>query len=77
MKKPIEMSEAAPYPWRISESKGGKLYIYACGEQSPIEILRMRRRPTRRELATLQLICDAVNSFLARNPQFVRKGGAS
>lgn len=76
MKKPIEFAEAAPHPWHIAESKGGKLSIYAHGEHSPIEILKMRKRPTRRELATLQLICDAVNSFLARNPQFVRKGGA-
>jgi len=75
-KKPILMSEAPPHPWRVEFSKGGKLYIYAEGENAPVEILRMKKRPTRRELATLQLICDAVNDFRTRNPQFVKKGGA-
>jgi hypothetical protein len=70
MKKDIEMKEAAPHPWRICESRGGKLYIYANGEDHPLSILKMRKRPTRRELATLQLICDAVNDFRERNPQF-------
>jgi hypothetical protein len=69
VKKPIQLKEAAPHLWQILESKGGKFYIYARGEPRPIEILRMRKRPTRRELATLQLICDAVNDFRHRNPQ--------
>ena len=76
MKKPIEMSEAPPHPWRIARARNDKLYIYGAGEDHPIEILRMKKRPTRRELATLQLICDAVNDFRHRNPQFVKKAGA-
>lgn len=71
MKSPILMSEAGPHPWRVAMSKGGKLFIYAAGEDSPIPIIKMKKRPTRRELATLQLICDAVNYFRHRNPQFI------
>jgi hypothetical protein len=70
MRKPIQMREAGPHPWRIAESKGGKLFIYAAGESQPIPILKMKKHPTRRELATLQLICDAVNYFRERNPQY-------
>jgi hypothetical protein len=69
-KKPIEMREAGPHPWRVQKSNGGKLYIYAANEQQPIEVIRPRLRLTRRELAQLQLICDAVNYFRERNPQF-------
>lgn len=68
--RPIEMREAGPHPWRVSKSQGGKLYIYADGEDQPISIIRTRLHMTRRELATLQLICDAVNDFRHRNPQF-------
>jgi hypothetical protein len=71
MKKVIQMSEAGPHPWRICKSEGGKLYIYAGKETQPISIIRTRLHLTRRELATLQLICDAVNDFRIRNPQFV------
>jgi hypothetical protein len=74
-KIPIQMSEAGPHPWRIAESKGGHLYIYAEGEHNPIELVRTRKRMTRRELAQLQLICDAVNYFRRHHPQFIPKGG--
>lgn len=69
MRKPIEYKEAPPHPWGIAKSIGGKLFIYAHGENEPIGIVTMRKRPTRRDLATLQLICDAVNDFRWRNPQ--------
>jgi hypothetical protein len=69
MKKPIEYREAPPHPWQILESKGGKFFIYAHGESHSLEILKMRKRPTRRELATLKLICDAVNIFRAARPE--------
>jgi hypothetical protein len=69
MRKPIQLKEAGPHPWRVSNSKAGKLYLYAHGEDTPISIIRTRKRPTRRDLATLQLICDAVNYFRERNPQ--------
>lgn len=68
VRKAIDLKEAAPHPWRIEWSKGGKLFIYAHGETQPISIVRTRKRMTRRELATLQLICDAVNSFRERYP---------
>jgi hypothetical protein len=71
MKKPIQMSEAGPHPWRIDESKGGKLFIYAAGESQPIALLKSKRRMTRRELATLQLICDAVKCRDANGNTFV------
>lgn len=77
LKKPIEMSEAGAHPWRISRARNGKLYIYAEGEDQPLTLIRGRKHLTRRELATLQLICDAVNDFRHRNPQFVPKKGGS
>ena len=50
------------------ESKGGKLYIYAAGESQPISIIKSRRRLTRREIATMHLMCEAVNRYSgARN----------
>src|SRR5258707_1351243 len=69
-RKPIEMREAPPHPWRIARSENGTLYIYGKGQQQPLKILRGRKRRTRSEVATLQLICDAVNEFRERNPQF-------
>jgi hypothetical protein len=69
MKKRIQYSEAPPHPWRIAESKGGKLFIYGDGENTPIPLLKSRKRLTRRQIATLQLICDGVNDFRHRNPQ--------
>jgi hypothetical protein len=74
VRKPIEMREADPHPWRVERSKGGKLFIYGAGEQQPVSIIRTRLHMTRREIATLQLICDAVNDFRYRNPQF--RGGS-
>lgn len=65
MRKPITFAEAAPRPWRLARSEGGKVYIYAKGEQQPIELIRVPKYMTRRERATLQLICDAVNHFSA------------
>jgi len=70
MSKPIQMGEAPPHPWRVAIALSGSVFIYGEGESQPLEILRRKKRRTRRELATLQLIVDAVNDFRRRNPQF-------
>jgi hypothetical protein len=55
MTKPIKLSEAAPLPWRIAESKSGHLYIYADGENTPIKLKKCGKRSTRRDFATVRL----------------------
>jgi len=71
MRKPITDKEAPPRPWRISESKGGRLFIYGSGESQPIPLLKSKRKFTRRDRATLELICIAVNKFHKLNFGFV------
>jgi len=63
VKSEIGADYAPPRPWRIAQSKGGKYFIYADGEEQPLEILKVKKRPTKRETAILRLICDAVNFY--------------
>lgn len=59
----ITEKDAPPRPWRVSGSTGGKLYIYAFGEDQPIPLLKSKRNMTKRDRATMELICMAVNHF--------------
>ena len=69
MKKPITQDEALPRPWTISESNGGKLLIYDALNRC-VEMVKPKKRMTRKELATLTLICSAVNYFEKQHMQF-------
>lgn len=73
MRKPITDKDAPPLPWRIATSAGGKIYIYASGEHQPLALIRSKRRLTRRDRATLELICTAVNKFHADGFGFISK----
>jgi hypothetical protein len=70
-RKPITDKDAPLRPWRINESKGGKLYIYAAGENQPIRLVHSYKKLTRRDRATLELICVAVNKFHKLNLGFI------
>lgn len=72
-RKPITDKDAPPRPWRICESSGGKFYIYASGESQPIPLLKSKTKLTRRERATLELICLAVNEFHKLKIGFISK----
>jgi hypothetical protein len=63
VRKPITDKDAPPRPWRIATSQGGKIYMYAHGESQPIALIKSKHRLTRRDRATLELICMAVNYF--------------
>ena len=71
--KPLTDDDAPPRPWQIMESKGGKLYIYALGENQPIPLLKSKKKLTRRDRATLELICLAVNEFHKLGLRFISK----
>jgi hypothetical protein len=73
MRKPITHKDAPRLPWRIATSQGGKIYIYASGEHQPIDLIRSKRRLTRRDRATLELICTAVNHFHESGLGFISK----
>lgn len=72
-RKPITDKDAPPRPWRIATSQGGKIYIYALGETQPIELIRSKRKLTRRNRAILELICTAVNHFHEHGFGFISK----
>lgn len=73
MRKPITDKDAPPRPWRIAESKGGKIYVYAFGEDQPISLIRSKRKLTRRDRGTLELILTAVNYFHEHDLGFISK----
>lgn len=74
-RKPITDKDAPPRPWRICESVGGKFHIYASGEQQPIALLKSRKHPTRRDRATQELICVAVNKLYELGFGFILEEG--
>lgn len=50
--------------WRLSESKGGSLFVYAEGENQPLlPRIKLPKRATKQMRANAELIVRAVNDY--------------